>query len=84
MRVVVIDTSSGKIVHAGESDGKRRDGIYVKVDKDMYHAHCVFPEGEVADMASAMFATHAELRRSLNERLDAEAYRFFNTYAIGR
>lgn len=76
MRVAVIEPVTGKIILMGESDGKRYDGMWLKVAGEMYAANACY-HAEDAEVVSARFKAMAEEMRALK---DAQQKRMIETF----
>lgn len=89
MRVAVIDPTNGKIVARGESDGKRYDGMYLRVYRDgetdksaaatLTYAASVFPEGR-AEAISAELQRLRTIWKAAEDAYYKELYESANKY----
>lgn len=80
MKVVVLD-EQGNVVRTGESTGKRIDGMYMKVDSELYNVHAVYPAENADEAASAL----RKLAALVKEHRDAEhtaRIRILETYSM--
>lgn len=80
MQVVVLE-DDGTIVRTGESTGKRIDGMYMKVDSELYNVHAVYPAENADEAASAL----RQLAALTKEHRDAEhnaRIRILETYSM--
>jgi hypothetical protein len=76
MRVAVIELDTGRILHTGESDGRRVDGFWLKVDGQMYNITNCY-RAEDAEVVSARYREMAAEMKALK---DAQQRRFMQTF----
>lgn len=67
MKVAIINTTTGNVLHVGDTDGKRIGGLYIRVDGELYNVAYAFHEAQttyVSTRIKSQARDRAELEKA--------------------